>query len=82
MYSAGFQQAELSSPLEKALNKPVVAFPVTQEGRTDPSLTGRSGASGSTGERTKQQKHTFLKDSFQLLPIPQALQWDVSSQGC
>lgn len=58
--SAGFQQAELSSPLEKALNKPVVAFPRTQEDRTDLSLTGHSEAWGSTGKRRKQQKHTFL----------------------
>lgn len=82
MCSAGFQQAELSSPLEKALNKPVVAFPMTQEGRTAPSLTGHSGASGSTAKKINQQKHTFLKASSELLPISQALQWDMSSQGC
>lgn len=82
MCSAGLQQAELSSPLGKALNKPVVAFPMTQEDRTDPSLTGHSGAWGSTGKRRKQQNHTFLKAFFELWPTSQALQWDVSSQGC
>lgn len=78
IYSAGFQHAELSSPLEKALNKPVVAFPMKQEDRTDPSLTGHSEALGSTGRRGKQQKHKFLKAFLELLPISPALQWDMS----
>lgn len=82
MYSAGFQHAELSSPLEKALNKPGVAFPMKQEGRTGLSLTGHSEAWGSTGMRGKQQKHTLLKAFLELLPISQTLQWNMSSQGC